>query len=108
MTELLTAQQAGREPEDTWKLRLDAGEITTHYSETELPGHSAWIDGDWKLHRIADQTGSKVRFELYDLADDPGEKNDLCARESERAERMKAALEGWQRSVIRSLNGADY
>ena len=108
MTELLTAQQAGREPEDTWKLRLDAGKITTRYSETELPGHSAWIDGGWKLHRIADQTGSKVRFELYHLAEDREEKNDLYARQSERAERMKAALEAWQRSVIRSLNGADY
>ena len=39
-------------------------------SVTELPGHAAWIDGDWKLHRIADKAGDKVRYELYDLAKD--------------------------------------
>ncbi len=108
MTEVLTAQQAGGEPEEDWKLRLDAGTIAKRYSETELPGHSAWADGDWKLHRIADKTGRKVRFELYNLAEDREEENDLCAAQPDRAERLKAALEDWQRSVIRSLNGADY
>ncbi len=108
MTELLTAQAAGREPEDTWKLRLDAGKITKRYSEAELPGWAAWIDGDWKLHRIADKTGGRVRYELYNLAGDREEKNDLLARESDRAEAMKAALEAWQRSVVRSFNGEDY
>ncbi len=108
MTELLEAQQAGREPEADWRLRLDAAEITKQYPESELPGHSAWIDGHWKLHRIADKTGDKVRFELYNLAEDRQEKRDLAAREPERVEEMKAALEGWQRSVVRSLNGEDY
>jgi arylsulfatase A-like enzyme len=108
MAEVLEAQQAGREPEPDWRLRLDAGEITKRYSQTELPGHSAWIDGRWKLHRIADKTGAKVRFELYDLSADREEKNDLVAGEPDRAEKMKAALEAWQRSVVRSLNGEDY
>jgi len=108
MTELLTAQQAGREPEDAWKLRLDARKITKRYSEAELPGWSAWIDGDWKLHRMADKAGNKVRFELYNLASDREEKTDLIARQSDRADKMKAALEAWQRSVVGSLNGEDY
>jgi len=108
MTELLAAQEAGREPEDTWKLRLDAGEIKKRYSETELPGHSAWIDGDWKLHRIAVATGGKVKFELYNLLEDREEKNDVIGSEPDRAERMKAALDAWQRSVVGSLNGDDY
>ncbi|MHC4400158.1 MAG: sulfatase-like hydrolase/transferase [Planctomycetota bacterium] len=107
MTEVLEAQRAGREPDDPKKLRLDAGEITRRYSETELPGHSAWVDGDWKLHRIVDK-GGKVTFELYDLADDREEKNDRYAHEPDRAEKMKAALAAWQRSVIGSLNGEDY
>ncbi|HID78831.1 MAG TPA: N-acetylgalactosamine 6-sulfate sulfatase, partial [Planctomycetaceae bacterium] len=68
MSELLTAQRAGREPEKDWKLRLDAGKITRRYAESQLPGHAAWIDGDWKLHRIADKGGRNVRYELYDLA----------------------------------------
>jgi len=108
MTELLAAQKAGREPEDTWKLRLDAGEIKKRYSKTELPGHSALIDGDWKLHRIADATGSKVKYELYNLREDREEEDDVIAREPDRAERMKAALDAWQRSVVGSLNGEDY
>jgi arylsulfatase A-like enzyme len=108
MTELLTAQKAGAEPDDPEKLRLDAGKIKERYSETDLPGHSALIDGDWKLHRIADQKGAKVRFELYDLADDPQEKNDLLAQKPERAEKLKASLDAWQKSVVRSLNGEDY
>ena len=108
MTELLAAQDAGQEPKDEWKLRLDAGEIKKRYSETELPGHSAWIDGDWKLHRIADASGAKVRYELYNLHKDRKEENDLIADEPDRAERMKAALDAWQRSVVGSLNGEDY
>ena len=104
----LTAQQAGGEPEDTGKLRLDAAKIAKRYSETELPGHAAWIDGDWKLHRIADKSGGRVRFELYDLAKDPEEKHDLYGREPDRARSMAGALQAWQRSVIASLNGADY
>jgi arylsulfatase A-like enzyme len=108
MTELLAAQEAGQEPKDEWRLRLDAGEIKKRYSETELPGHSAWIDGDWKLHRIADASGGKVRYELYNLLKDREEENDLIADEASRAERMKAGLDAWQQSVVRSLNGEDY
>jgi arylsulfatase len=108
MTEVLEAQRAGGEPDNRERLWLDADKITKRYSQTELPGHAAWIDGDWKLHRIADATGKKVRFELYNLADDRAEENNLYSTQSDRAERMKSALESWQRSVIGSLNGKDY
>lgn len=108
MTEVLEAQKAGREPDNREKLWLDADKITKRYSESELPGHAAWIDGDWKLHRIADATGDKVRLELYNLADDRSEEDDVSSAQADRAERMKAALEAWQRSVIGSLNGNDY
>lgn len=108
MTELLADQQAGREPRFVERLLLDAGDVSKRYSETELPGHSAWLDGDWKLHRIADKTGDKVKFELYHLGEDRAEEQDRYAQESDRAEKMKAALLDWQQSVVRSLNGADY
>ncbi len=108
MSELLAAQTAGHEPEDKWKLRLDAGEILEQYPDDSLPGHSAWIDGDWKLHRIADKTGRQVSFELYNLAEDPVEEIDLKESERERTESMIRSLEVWQRSVVRSLNGEDY
>jgi len=107
MTELLSAQKDGT-PLDKAKLRLDAGTIKGGYSADVLPGHAAWLDGSWKLHRIAGKAADKVRLELYDLAKDRNETTDLAAREPERVRAMQAALEEWQRSVIGSLNGKDY
>ena len=108
MKEVLAAQQDGREPENAERLRLDAGKIAERYSETDLPGHSAWIDGQWKLHRIADKKGGNVKFELYDLGQDPNEAHDRAAQEPDRAAAMKSELQAWQQSVIHSLNGEDY
>jgi arylsulfatase A-like enzyme len=104
MAELLQAQSEGKEPEEVSKLKLDAGVIRGGHPENAFPGHAAWIDGDWKLHRIADKTGEGARIELYDLEADPAEAKDRSKAEPERA----AALEAWQRSVVASLNGADY
>ena len=75
--------------------------------ETDRKGHAALIDGDYKLHRIPGK-GDAVKFELYNLADDPAEKTNLAADQPERTEAMKTSLEAWQLSVIQSLNGADY
>jgi hypothetical protein len=77
MADLLAAQQAGAEPDDPEKLRLDAAEIKKQYPKDVFPGHAAWIDGDWKLHRITDNSG-KVKLELYNLAADPEEAEDLA------------------------------
>jgi len=108
MQELYDAQQAGHEPEDEDdKRRLDAGQITTRHAEDTFPGHSAWIDGEWKLHRIHGKKGA-IKFELYNLASDPQEKEDLAATETDRVTTMQAALEIWLRAVVGSLNGADY
>jgi arylsulfatase A-like enzyme len=82
-------------------------EITRRYSEATLPGHAAWIDGPYKLHRMAGKSGG-VKYALFDLGKDPQEKEDLAEREPAQAEKMKAGLEDWQKSVIRSLNGEDY
>jgi len=107
MTHLLTAQKEGKELDDPDQLRLNAGEITTTFAPSDTAGHSAWIDGDWKLHRIVEKSG-KVRIELYNLAKDPVEADDRLASEQERGDRMLAALKDWQESVITSLNGRDY
>ena len=114
MRELLAAQKGGNEPADKSKLRLDAGEIKQKYSADQLRGHSAWIDGDWKLHRIAGGGRKKApargdaKFELYNLAKDRKEANNVIDNEPERAKKMKAALNKWQKSVVASLNGEDY
>ena len=70
---------------------------------TRETGHAAWSDNRFKLHKFA-----SGRFELYDLAADPGEKNDLSAAQPEVVERMKAALGQWQESVLKSYRGEDY
>jgi arylsulfatase A-like enzyme len=50
---------------------------------------SAVRDGDWKLiHNIETDT-----HELYDLANDPGEANDLAAAQAERTKELAAKLE---------------
>jgi arylsulfatase A-like enzyme len=77
------------------------------YSETEFPGHAAWLDGAWKLHRIARPNGN-VQYELYDLGADPLEATDLAEKQPARRDKMQAQLAAWQQSVARSLNGKDY
>ncbi len=106
MAELLEAQKAGKEPVPA-RLDLDAGEIKRQYPEDSFPGHSAWLDWPWKLHRIEGKNGS-VKLELYSLAGDPDEKQDLAGQQPERVESMRAAHEAWLLSVVRSLNGHDY
>lgn len=72
-------------------------------------GHSVWLDGVWKLHRIENKKQSgEVEWELYDLANDPCEKNDLSTQQTERVNTMRPQLEAWLKSVTESLRGADY
>jgi arylsulfatase A-like enzyme len=87
--------------------------FATKYPTDEFPGHAAWLDGKYKLHRqgLGTQGPAKPgtgKFELYDLQADAAESNDLAKSEPERVKRMSAALESWQRSVLNSLNGGDY
>jgi len=106
MAGLRKAQQAGKKVDDPSRLRLNAGKITKQYPEGSFPGHSAWLDWPWKLHRI--QKKAPVKFELYNLADDPQEGQDCTATQPERTKTMQAELEAWLQSVVRSLNGKDY
>jgi len=46
--------------------------------------------------------------ELYDLIADPKEASDLAPRHLDFVGRMTEELRAWQRSVERSLSGADY
>lgn len=66
-------------------------------------GQAAWTGNRYKLVRPA-----PGRFELYDLAADPAEKEDLAASLPEVARKMREDLEAWQESVLRSYRGEDY
>jgi uncharacterized sulfatase len=48
--------------------------------------------GDWKLYRKYDKRGRVVEEGLFDLAADPGEKNDLAKQEPEKLEELRAAM----------------
>jgi arylsulfatase A-like enzyme len=85
---------------------LDAGKITRQYPEDRFPGHAAWLDWPWKLHRIEKE--GPARIELYNLSDDPQEGRDLATAQPDRTESMRRQLETWLSSVGRRLNGKDY
>ncbi|MED5495663.1 MAG: sulfatase-like hydrolase/transferase [Verrucomicrobiota bacterium] len=89
------------------------GQIGHFHPADNLPGHSAWIEGDYKLHRIPmKKNATQFNYELYHLVNDPKESNNLLnedkSRLAKRFGRMKADLVTWQQSVINSLNGRDY
>ncbi len=107
MKELLAAQQAGGDLPPHASSQRAAELPNPPYPLDEFPGHAAWIEGDWKLHRIANKRG-KVTWELYNLAEDPAEASDVAGTETLRVQQMHPALEAWLKSVVRSLNGEDY
>lgn len=110
MADVLAAQARGHEPDEPEFLRLDAAKIKNQYPLDSFPGHSAWRDGDWKLHRIEDDKNSEVKWELYNLAADPMEAEDLFTDPGQkgRTEMMMSNQREWLESVARSMNGEDY
>lgn len=66
-----------------------------HYGNQGGEPSAIMMEGDWKLiHYFEDD-----RNELYHVADDIGETNDLASSEAERVNRMAAALSAWQKEV---------
>jgi arylsulfatase A-like enzyme len=75
-----------------------------HHGDSSLAGGpAAWTDNRYKLHKLP---GGK--YELYDISADISEKSEIAAEHPEIVTRMKAALENWQQSVLRSNRGEDY
>ncbi|MCG8652535.1 MAG: sulfatase-like hydrolase/transferase [Pirellulales bacterium] len=68
-------------------------------------GKAALIDNDFKLLTAKIGTG---KFQLYNLADDPGETTDLSRQHPEIAKQLRARLTKWSRSVDASFAGKDY
>ena len=65
----------------------------------------AMIDNNLKI--VAAEAGNR-QYELFDLAADPGETNDLWEQLPDEADRLRRALEAWNESVEASANGKDY
>lgn len=62
----------------------------------ELFGNCALRQGDWKILRIAKESGGTGEWELFDLKTDPAETRDLSAAQPAR---MKAMLALWDEYV---------
>ncbi len=68
-------------------------------------GRLAVIEGDMKLLTTDIRTG---KFELYDLANDLSETNDLVGERPEDAKRLMKELIDWNQTVQQSIAGMDY
>ena len=106
MAELLEAQKQGNMAGDSARLRIDDIKISP-YPPDSLPGHAAWLDWPWKLHRIQPKSGD-ISWELYNLQNDSMEQLNLLDQQPDRVISMKESLEKWQYSVLNSMNGGDY
>tara|TARA_B100000676_G_scaffold73891_1_gene73615 strand:- start:1839 stop:3311 length:1473 start_codon:yes stop_codon:yes gene_type:complete len=107
MSDLWNAQQKGEDlpPHPS---SLNAAKLPNPaFTSDSFPGHSAWISGIWKLHRIENKQNA-ITWELYNLQDDPKETNDVLAEHSETVTRLQAELNHWLSSVVNSINGKDY
>jgi arylsulfatase A-like enzyme len=103
-------QKSGEEiPADHAARGLAPAAHAWNVPEGRYPGHAAWLDNGWKLHRIEPRRGAaRVRWELYNLNEDDQETTDLGQEQPERTARMKAELENWLKSITASLRGEDY
>jgi hypothetical protein len=75
---------------------------------SDFEGEAAWTTARYKLHLGSQKGKTETETELYDLTADPGEENNIASRHPEIVATMTAELHAWQRSVERSLSGADY
>lgn len=105
---IMEKQQAGAPtPHDPPRMKKDIDDYPQFPLDT-VTGHAAWTDWPWKLHRIAGK--GPLKFELYNLVEDPMEERDLAEAPDQHArlESMKNELRKWSESVINSINGGDY
>jgi arylsulfatase A-like enzyme len=76
-------------------------------SENDYSGERTIMKDQFKLV-VEGQSPNEEGFELYDIQNDPGEKNNLADEYPEIVEEMMAEMRKWQESVLNSLTGADY
>ncbi len=75
-------------------------------ADEDYLGPKAIIDGHFKL--VVHDGGKQPKIELFDLAVDPSEKNDLANQNPSKVQALSAKLKQWQQSVLQSLVGEDY
>ncbi len=95
--------------------KLSGGIATRNFTNFRHPeitaadyaGPRAVIDNRYKLV-LNDQKNGAAKEELFDLREDPAEKQNLIGEKPDVAEALRSQLRGWQESVLKSLDGGDY
>jgi arylsulfatase A-like enzyme len=95
--------------------KIMAGKFTRNFrnyryneiSENDYSGERTMMKDKYKLV-VEGETPNEKGFELYDIQNDPGEKQNLANENPEIVEEMLAEMRKWQESVLNSLTGADY
>ena len=64
------------------------------------------VDNDYKMISFPDN--GKTRYELYNLANDMGEQDNLVKKEPRISNRLRKRLKAIDDSVTASVNGKDY
>jgi len=96
-------------------IKMMAGKYTRTFRNFSLSGNfrtRLWRGSDGigqSLQANLDaQSPNKSSIELFDLTNDPAEKQNLIKSHKKIAEKMEKQLRDWQQSVLESLTGADY
>ncbi len=110
--DVLQAKEAGKGPIDGVSLRplLTGSGLSNrpaiywhypHYHGSSIGPCGAVRVGDYKLIEWLDPSvhADRHRLELYNLKDDPGERNNLATRMPAKAEQMRRMLELWRYDV---------
>ena len=78
----------------------------TAIKQEDYQGDRAILDNRYKL--IIDDRNNRLKKELYDIREDPGEINNLIDKYPEIAADLEKQMKDWQQSVLQSLTGKDY
>ena len=111
LKQVMAHQQSGkRGPALPGRLKKNIDEFKRYAGKDLNRGKSAWLDWPWKLHRYPKGKKGHAQpvYELYNLQQDPMESNNLADQHPRQVESMQAAMQAWQESVLKSLNGKDY
>lgn len=82
-------------PVDSLKDRFLAWTYPHHHGSKHSPSNAIRM-GNWKLiHRTDDASKKEERLELYNLANDLGEKNNVADQQPERTQQMLQQLNQW-------------
>ena len=76
-------------------------------SEDHFQGERTMMLHEYKLV-VEGQTPDAEGYELYNIIEDPAEKNNLSQSHPQIVEQYKTELQNWQKSVLESLKGTDY